>query len=451
MHVDPPSPPHPPSPPPEPAVNAAGRPVRAKRPTWKILQLLPEPPAPAPDLIIAEPDSDATPPPAPTDFVWESIKTAMNSFGLYREYPRVPTHDPDSTIDLDFLSDIPKPPAPTPIGATASKVPTLLSPPPEGVNNPYYPFPNSTAYGITNWMWGGSPLKSIQEVVKLVTFLKSDAFCKEDLECFNLVKETERLDKMSGSSGGGPVARNGWSEVTVDIMVPDGKKHSAASPVPLYTVPGLFLRPLSEVLKSAIHDTMSRHFHFTPFKQFHKPHPDAEPSRVYDEIYSSDAMIEEYEKLQTQPGELGCELERVILCLMFWSDSTHLASFGNASLWPLYLFFGNLSKWVRGKPRSGACHHLAYIPKLPDDFHDFYTELTGNAPSADTLAHCRRELMHGVWAKILDDDFMKAYEHGIVLMCHDGIQRRFYPRVFTYSADYPEKYAACYALISVLI
>jgi hypothetical protein len=65
--------------------------------------------------------------------------------------------------------------------------------------------------------------------------------------------------------------------------------------------------------------------------------------------------------------------------------------------------------------------------------------LTGSAPSADTLGHCRRELMHGVWEKILDADFMHAYEHGIVLKCHDGIFRRFYPRIFTYSAGYPEK------------
>ncbi|KAJ7835707.1 hypothetical protein B0H13DRAFT_1652554 [Mycena leptocephala] len=245
----------------------------------------------------------------------------MNTFGLYREYPRAPTHDPDGTISLDDLSDIPKPPAPAAsVSPSAGTVPTLLVPPPEKERNPYYPFPNSTAYGITNWMWSGSPLKSIQEVTKLVEFPKSDAFRKEDLACFNLAQETERLDKLSSSSGKAPVARDGWSEVSVDIKVPDGKKHSPTSPAPLYTVPGLFLRPLSEVIKSAIHDTMSRHFHFTPFRQFHKSHPDAVPSRIYDEIYSSDAMIDEYEKLQSQPAEPGCELERVILCLMFWSD-----------------------------------------------------------------------------------------------------------------------------------
>jgi len=35
---------------------------------------------------------------------------------------------------------------------------------------------------------------------------------------------------------------------------------------------------------------------------------------------------------------------------------------------------------------------------------------------------------------------MEAYEHGIVIVCGDGIRRRIYPRIFFYSADYPEKY-----------
>jgi hypothetical protein len=41
---------------------------------------------------------------------------------------------------------------------------------------------------------------------------------------------------------------------------------------------------------------------------------------------------------------------------------------------------------------------------------------------------------------LLDEEFLYAYEHGIVIKCCDGVTRRFYPRIFTYSADYPEKY-----------
>jgi len=47
--------------------------------------------------------------------------------------------------------------------------------------------------------------------------------------------------------------------------------------------------------------------------------------------------------------------------------------------------------------------------------------------------------MHQVWSILLDDEFLEAYQHGIVLKCADGILRRVYPRIFTYSADYQEK------------
>jgi hypothetical protein len=40
---------------------------------------------------------------------------------------------------------------------------------------------------------------------------------------------------------------------------------------------------------------------------------------------------------------------------------------------------------------------------------------------------------------ILDDEFVYAWKHGVVIECSDGITRRVLPRIFTYSADYPEK------------
>lgn len=47
--------------------------------------------------------------------------------------------------------------------------------------------------------------------------------------------------------------------------------------------------------------------------------------------------------------------------------------------------------------------------------------------------------MQAIWRLLLDEDFMHAYEHGIVIRCGDGITRRVFPRFFNYSADYPEK------------
>ena len=50
--------------------------------------------------------------------------------------------------------------------------------------------------------------------------------------------------------------------------------------------------------------------------------------------------------------------------------------------------------------------------------------------------------MHVQWKILLDDEFLEAYKHGIVIECCDGIKRRFYPRILTYSTDYPEKYVS---------
>lgn len=150
----------------------------------------------------------------------------------------------------------------------------------------------------------------------------------------------------------------------MEIKVPDGKMHEPSDPIPTFSIPGLHFCNLTEVIKNVLQDPSSCSFHYTPFKQYWEPSPDQPAQRLYDEIYSFTAFLEAHEKIQHQPAELNCTLERVVAALMFWSNSTHLANFSTASLWPLYLFFGNQSKWVRGKPRAGACHHLAYMPKV---------------------------------------------------------------------------------------
>jgi hypothetical protein len=104
-----------------------------------------------------------------------------------------------------------------------------------------------------------------------------------------------------------------------------------------------------------------------PFKQFWKPSEDELPERLYGEIFSSKAMIDiDDEICKSCPSNDSDEsdLEAISILLLLYSDSTHLASFGTASLWPVYLFFGSQSKYVRAMPTSYACHHIAYMPKV---------------------------------------------------------------------------------------
>ena len=169
--------------------------------------------------------------------------------------------------------------------------------------------------------------------------------------------------------------------------------------------------------------------------------------------------MDAHRELQDSPGEPDCNLPKVVVAMMFWSDATHLTSFGDAKLWPSYLHFGNESKYRRCKPSSHLCNHVAYfqavsrhdfqffvysfdyVLQLPDTFKDFASKnMKGHPPSQPLMTHCRRELLHAQWDILLDDEFLEAYEHGIVIECCDEITRRFYPRILTYSADYKEKY-----------
>jgi Plavaka transposase len=80
------------------------------------------------------------------------------------------------------------------------------------------------------------------------------------------------------------------------------------------------------------------------------------------------------------------------------------------------------------------------MSQLPDDFKDFVGPYVGGGgPTKAFLRYCRSEVFHAQWEIILDSDFVIAYRHGMVVECLDGVIRRFYPRIFTYSADYPEK------------
>ncbi|KAF9565462.1 hypothetical protein CPC08DRAFT_629854 [Agrocybe pediades] len=239
-----------------------------------------------------------------------------------------------------------------------------------------------------------------------------------------------------------PVSGNdGWKTSTVKIPLPaERHKNLSEHTAPVLEVPNVLHRSLVATIKSVFQDSDSSSFHFSPFRLFWKATPASPPERVIAELYNSEAFIEEHTKIQKQPPEPGPQYKTAIAAMTLWSDSTHLANFGTASLWPIYMFFGNESKYSRAKPSKFSAQHIAYLPSLPSALQDIYRKAFGGlSASAPTITHLRRELMHAIWLLLLDDEFMHAYEHGIVVQCADGITWRIFPRFFTYSADYPEK------------
>ena len=55
---------------------------------------------------------------------------------------------------------------------------------------------------------------------------------------------------------------------------------------------------------------------------------------------------------------------------MLTSDATGLSQFASSKAWPIYIYFGNQSKYDRAKPTQHTAHHLAYLPSVGCS-HDF--------------------------------------------------------------------------------
>jgi hypothetical protein len=79
--------------------------------------------------------------------------------------------------------------------------------------------------------------------------------------------------------------------------------------------------------------------------------------------------------------------------------------------------------------------------QLPDLLNNFLMSfLCYPSQQKPLLTHCKHELLHQVWWLMLDDKFLDAYQHSIILQCGNGVIQRVYPWIFTYAADYPEKW-----------
>lgn len=352
------------------------------------------------------------------------FRTAENSFGIWKEYMYRPSYDPDQFISIEDLYHPP----------TSAFVPDDEEIQLEADYSAHYS--SKTTELLLNWQNTGSSAKSNEELNRLVhTVLHHPEFQLDTLHSFNAARENQRVDAAEEQS---PFLGS-FQQADININVPSGRE---GVPPRVFTIPGLYYRKIITLIEDAFTSTLSKQFHLTPYKLFRKLSNGEDKERVYTEMYDSDAFLYEHDRVQRVPtDDPTCKREKVVAALMFWSDATHIAAFGTAKMWPIYMLFGNLSKYVRCQPTSGATKHLAYIPPFPDSLQDNLKDFhhKWETQQRDILTHCRRELMHAVWKFLLDDDFLHAYKYGMVIRCQDGIERRIYPRVFTYSADYPEK------------
>ena len=217
-----------------------------------------------------------------------------------------------------------------------------------------------TIWRLMNWLNSGSNLKTEAEVNRFAKEIyDAGGFSGSNLNGFDVCCENKCLDAAQKSHPFG----DDFQEGTLSIPIPSGDPGKDPE---LFPVPGFHFRSIISIIKSAFDSPLADHFHFSPYKLFQKSPVTNEEERIFSELYDFDAFVTAHDDVQRHgrlpPDDSGCTREKIVAALMFWSDSTHLTDFGTAKIWPIYLVFGNLSKYIWAQPSSGTWHHLAYIP-----------------------------------------------------------------------------------------
>ncbi|KAF8057993.1 hypothetical protein FPV67DRAFT_1429294 [Lyophyllum atratum] len=407
-------------------------------PLGKWYQRLPVPMPQMPPLVPQPPNNS----PAHATVVLRHFSTPSNLYNIYRRFygPNPPENDPDANLTLNNLIDPPSELSELPLTHEPTQCPT-----PDDTSA-FFPYPNKSSFTLGEWYWNKGSQKSQGDFKSLLDIIGHPDFDPNDIRRTNwskvnttLAANAQDLDEHD------PQVEwldedEGWRRSAITIRVPfhQRMKNSGSES---FLVGELYHRSIVSVIKERISCNPSgERFYYAPYELLWKPAGTHEEIRIHGEMYTSKAFLDSHRELLESPGEPGCNAPRAIASLMFWSDATHITSFGHAKLWPAYMFFGNNSKYQRCRPSQNLSNHIAYFQKLPDSFKDFFTERSGGKKlSKDLLKHLHREVFHAQWEILLDDDFIYAWRHGILICCSDGVTRRIYPRIFTYSADYPEK------------
>jgi len=200
----------------------------------------------------------------------------------------------------------------------------------------FAPFRNPSVFRLMTWFYNSSNTKSMAELNSLVKdVILAPDFNQEDFVGFSALKEREVVD-VYRESGSSPFAFDDtWIKGTVQISLPCNGINQLEREAPKFSVE-VYYRKILDVVKAALSEPAAEKFHTFPFKEFWRPGPGEPEERVYSEIYTGDRWNDEYEKIHaTNQRGPHRDLEAFLIALMIWSDSTSLAQFGNAQLWPI--------------------------------------------------------------------------------------------------------------------
>ncbi|KAF6742404.1 hypothetical protein DFP72DRAFT_1081941 [Ephemerocybe angulata] len=387
----------------------------------------------------------APPPPEPPLPQIEDIRrirpvpSSRNAHGIRRTYllpidERV-THDPDPVLtERDYVAAGLHQIKPS---AKKNKAALLAG------TTSYGPFPNKSSFEVAEWFWNSNS-KSFLEFQKLMGIFKQPSFSFDDVISTDWAKSFHTLgankDTLPDCEGAW-IDDDGWRRTKLEIEVPFHNRMRAPGKE-VHEVGEFRYRSIMSIIKEKVTNASdTSFFHYAPYKATWSPNDETPEVELYGEMYTSRAFRDAHEEVQRLPNTAANNgLERVVIGLMFSSDSTTLTHFGDTTLWPCYLMFANESKYRRCEPNKRLCYHVAYFQELPDTFQDQLRDRNkGKLPTDHLFGYCGREVFQKQWSILLDQELRDAMRDGIVLTCPDGVDRCFYPRILTYSADYPEK------------
>lgn len=290
-----------------------------------------------------------------------AFKTAHNGFGLFRQYygTQLPTHDPEAHLSSKDLSTVNGVHSSSALSAAGEM--TLGT---ETTSFDYHPFPNASSFHLGRWFWNGGPLLSKKHFRDLLKIIGDINFVLEDLKMVNWSAINQELG--AEEVGDWLDDNAGWKRTPVSIAVPYQRCRGVpASPVAgprTFIVEDFYHCDILSVLKEKLSkESHNMSFHYEPHKLYWQPKTTSKSIGVYGELYTSLEFNRAHHDLQNSPPEPGCNHPQVIAAIMLSSDSTHLTSFGDVKLTPLYMFFGNDSKARCCKSSCNLCEHIAYF------------------------------------------------------------------------------------------
>jgi hypothetical protein len=348
---------------------------RVRRPTWKVIQAQLSDGVPFTIKIPEEPTPQSQ---HVRLLVRPTHIQERNAFGLARAYKGIPSSVPDQPSAQSYIPEYSHPKQ----HYTARKTEEII-----------HPYPNLSSFLLDHYFWTAGTSKSRNDRDALQAVITHPDFKREDIEGVNFRRLEEEL--RGRSSHGDWEQQRGWRTSEISIGIPTGIKKTAAVkrdnaarearmrnvlytpsstkadidgfPLPIAT---FHYRPICEVIRETFSsDPAARSFHYHPYEQtYHSPTDPTLPiERVYDELYSSDAWIQEDAKIQTikvDQSDPERDLPRSVAAIMVWSDETLLNTFSQNKAWPIYIFFGNQPKRERSAPTIGGGRHLAHLPEV---------------------------------------------------------------------------------------